>query len=74
MKLDNLIVQRRTLNEKSSLISRRSARCLTLTEIEALAREGGAPDGTLCERCASLLEIFEDQIKTEMTNFPPIES
>ncbi len=66
MKLENLIVQRRTLNEKSSLINRRSAHCLTLAEIEALALGRGAPDRKLCERCASLLEIFEDQIKTEI--------
>jgi|GEM_PF-4710306 len=72
MNLEDLIAQRRTLSEKSSLIGRRNAHCLTLAEIEALALEDRSPDRPLCERCASLVEIFKDLV--EIPDSPPIKS
>lgn len=60
MKLDDLIAQRRILLDRESLLRPSSPGCLTLEQIETLAREGSDPDRPLCERCSSLLALFRE--------------
>jgi hypothetical protein len=68
MGLEELLKQRRELFEKNSLVRRRNEKCLTFSELEALAAREQEDALDSCERCRSLYQRLVAAIAEALVN------